>query len=448
MAVARGQAKGGVSGIHIWLIIFVALWLTSSVLLVLLYTDQKGLEQTNNELRDKNNSTRTELRTIRESREALAEVATGEAGDTVQDAQLKMRDLLEQIDEIMPEGISLQGDSYLQVLRSLYDAFKRETETLAQANTRNARLVEQIEELTTANTTQKDAFDEQIVGLGLELKQLHNDWEKYRQKRDVEVDGLKENLDDLDTRFSGDIQKQRSENKRLLTESNELQNRYNELKERLGELQIRPQELLTARQADGRVVRARPGDEVVYIDLGHDAGLVLGLQFAVYSAASGIPAGGQGKARIEVVNIFDDAAECRIVARHRREPILEDDLVANPVFDPERSLQFMVAGQFDSDGDGAPEPEGAQQVESLIRDWGGTVTQELSARVDFLVIGASPPKPFIMSDASPEAQERFDTAQELYDDYNNTLDTAQALSIPMLPRSVFMCFLGYAGNQR
>ena len=38
MAIARGQGQGGITAIHIWLIIFVALWLTASVLLVVLYT--------------------------------------------------------------------------------------------------------------------------------------------------------------------------------------------------------------------------------------------------------------------------------------------------------------------------------------------------------------------------------------------------------------------------
>ena len=47
MATARGQQRGGgVTGIHIWLIAFVALWLVSTVLLVWLYTGQTGLVKT------------------------------------------------------------------------------------------------------------------------------------------------------------------------------------------------------------------------------------------------------------------------------------------------------------------------------------------------------------------------------------------------------------------
>ena len=40
----RPQAKGGLTAIHYWFIIFVGLWLVSTVLLVILYTDQGKLK--------------------------------------------------------------------------------------------------------------------------------------------------------------------------------------------------------------------------------------------------------------------------------------------------------------------------------------------------------------------------------------------------------------------
>ncbi len=447
MATAKAQAKGGVSGIHVWLIAFVALWLTSTVLLVLLYTDQKDLVSKNDDLREQLDSNQTRLRTTEQARAALATTATGEAADAPETAKSKLSELGAQMsdDEVLPDGVMLDEGSYLQALEILYQALKSHNQLLSTAQARNQELVDQLDALSSANTAQKTAFDEQIAELGRKLNELKESWEDYGTMRDREVDGFDQKLRDLDARFSGDIQKQRAETKRVLTKFDELQNRYGELQERLGELQITPQELITARQADGYVVTAKPGEEVVYIDLGRDAGMVLGLQFAVYSAGSGIPADGQGKARIEVVNIFDSAAECRIVEIHGREPILEGDVVANPVFDRERSLQFMVLGRFDIDGDGQVDVEGDRQIESLVENWGGTVARELSARVDFLVVGAAPPKPFSFPDATPEAQQRNEVRQKAYDSFNDTLQTAQSLSIPILTQSVFMHFLGYVG---
>ncbi|MFH0981176.1 MAG: hypothetical protein V2A79_06535 [Planctomycetota bacterium] len=446
MAAAKAQAKGGVSGIHIWLIVFVALWLASTVLLVLLYTDQAELKQKNAELMADVDKGRSELRAKEAERAATATAAAGEPAATPEVVKTKLAELCVRIaeDKSVPDAAAFRETSYLQALTTLLELFKGQGQKLAQALEHNQALGDQVDQLASVNTTQKTAFDEQVTDVAGKLDDLKTAGEDYAKTRDREIDGFDRKLADADARANADIQRMREELKRMLAKFDELQNRYGELKERLGELQIRPQELITARQADARVVTAKPGEPVVYIDIGRDAGLVLGLQFAVYSAATGIPADGQAKARIEVVNIFDTSAECRIVDVRGREPILVGDLAANPVFDRERALQFMVIGGFDVNGDGQPDPEGATQIESLIREWGGAVTQELSARVDFLVVGDAPVKPFQVGDQTPEAQARFEAAKKLYDTYHSTLQTAQALSIPMLTRGVFMHFLGYA----
>jgi hypothetical protein len=177
--------------------------------------------------------------------------------------------------------------------------------------------------------------------------------------------------------------------------------------------------------------------------MGRDAGLVLGLKFAVYPKTTGIPADGRSKARIEVVNIFNQSAECRISELLGRDPILEGDIVSNPIFDRDRSLQFMVLGRFDLNGDGSADAEGAEQVESLIRNWGGTVTTEMTARVDFVVVGEAPPMPVQISEPTPEQLERFEAAQKSHDAFEATFRAAQALSIPQMTHPVFLRFLGY-----
>ena len=447
MASARAQARGGVSGIHIALIVFVALWLTSTVLLVLLYTDRKDFQLTEEQLREEANSTRARLQKVQQDSRAMAEAATGEPGDTPQIVQSKLQEQCARIseDERLSGSVTLSDTSYLAAMTALYDALAGRSEALARAQAHGAELGTRVEALASAKTEEQEGFAAQVVEFARNLEELRKAAESHQKIHNDEIDQFDEKLARLNDRANRDIQEMRERIKRYTTKFDELQDRYSELKDRLGELQITPQELITARQADGRVVTAKPGEEVVYIDLGRDAGLVLGLQFAVYSAISGIPADGQGKARIEVVDMFDSASECRIVEMHGRQPILEGDLVANPVYDRERSLQFMVIGDFDLDGNGRVETDGVGQVESLVESWGGAVAQELSARVDFLVVGVAPPKPFAVGDMTPEAQTRTDAAQKLYDEYTETLQTAQALSIPVLTQSVFMHFLGYVG---
>ena len=51
--MARGQQQG-FGSVTIWMIVFVALWLTSTVFLVLLYTAQEELTTENDSLREDN----------------------------------------------------------------------------------------------------------------------------------------------------------------------------------------------------------------------------------------------------------------------------------------------------------------------------------------------------------------------------------------------------------
>jgi hypothetical protein len=416
------------------------------VLLVLLYTDQKDLESTNEDLRQRLDQANQERRDAQTTAATLAELATGESQDPPDAVRSKLQEVGGRIveDQLVADPLAYQDASFDQALNQLYEAYRVQAERLAAIQEGNDQLVAQVEELTAANTRQKTEFDDQITALTGELEELKTSWEGYARQRDQEIDSFDGKLAELDSRYSRDIQEQREETKRVRAEFDELQNRYGELKERLGQLQIRPQALITARQSDGRVVTAKPGEEVVYVDLGRDAGLVLGLQFAVYPAASGIPADGLAKARIEVVNIFDRSAECRIVEVHGREPILEGDLVANPVFDRDRPLHFVVIGRFDIDGDGNIDAEGDRQIESLIVNWGGVVVEDVSAAVDFVVAGASPPAPALVGDRTAEAEARLQALRQRFEAYSSTLRTAQALSIPILTQDVFLHFLGYA----
>ena len=79
----------------------------------------------------------------------------------------------------------------------------------------------------------------------------------------------------------------------------------------------------------------------------------------------------------------------------------------------------------------------------MITDWGGALTTELTARTDFVVLGASPRKPRPARDLSPEQDERNRAMQRIWDRYQETLASAKALSIPVLTQDLFLNFLGY-----
>jgi len=450
MAVARApQRGGGVSAIHIWLIVFVALWLVSTVLLVWLYTDQSGLLKTADDLRLTNTDLETKQREGETARTTLAEFAVGSGGDDVGAVQGKVQELLGRIraDAIVPEPSAFEDASggLLTAMTSLYEAFRGEHDRRTTAEADVVRLTGEMERLASDDAKRQESFEAKEKELVERVDSLENDLAQYRGDRDAEVDAFEGRIEELRQQFARDIQEQRQANTTLKQELAEYKTRYDDLQGRFGELQIKPVSLVTARQGDGVIVTAKPGDDVVYVNLGEEHQVTRGMQFAVYSSDTGIPESGQAKARIEVARVFPETCECTIRETLGRERILEGDIVNNPIYERGRSLTFVVAGTFDF-GASSDEPKGPEHVEALIREWGGRVVETVSAGVDFVVLGTAPPRPPEAGQLSPEANERQAAARKIYDRYAAILDTAQAMSIPVLTQEVFLHFLGYSGQ--
>jgi hypothetical protein len=448
------------------MIVFVALWLTSTVFLVILYTGQEEIRNENARLAKHNDRliTSTEdssLELIREAkpgsaggptvvgileenRAETAFLATGEEADDAETVRSKRDQLLEAIERVVPDPDAYADMSFYDALSTLYEAFKGGDALRRAAEKRAADLDTQVASLMQGNADQKNDFDARAKELTDELAQVRAERDANRADRDAAIEALRAEFDARRLQADADLTAERQQKATLERNLAEVQARFRAQQERFGGGSAGPGELSTARQPDGRVLTAIPGDEVVYVDLGRERGVTLGLQFSVYSAATGIPADGRGKAQIEVVSIYASSAECKIVRLAENEVILEDDLIANPVFDPERKLSFLVAGKFDLDHDGITDSDGAAVVDALVTNWGGVITTELTALTDFLILGGPPPRPGTGSDMSREQTEHADTMRREWDRYTELVATARSLSVPILTQDLLVNFLGSA----
>ncbi len=467
MAQARAQGRGGFTAVHIWMIAFVFLWLTSTVLLVWLYTEQEGLTKKVADLTrdnkrlvrggDKNlpwyinaSDSGSSMASLCEAaRMETAVLAIGEEAEDVPSVRTKIATFLNEIVEagLVDDPLPYTSIELLPAAKSLYTAFEGERAFRLAAEGRAREAEDQFQELVTTHEKAKAAFDESTAMLNAKIGELERDRSLYREKRDDEVDGFEKLVEDARQEASRNLQDARNEKMELETQLGELQTRYVGLKDKLGELQITPGELITARQADGQIVQAAVGSDVVYINLGRDHQLTAGLRFAVYPK-TGIPLDGRSKARVEVTRIHERTAECLIVSVQPTEIIVEGDLVANPVYDPYSSMRFVVTGEFDLDGDGVDDPFGRDAVVSLITNWGGEVRTDLSSRVDFVVVGYPPEAPKSLSaDKSGRLDaglaEKMQSIQDRIDAYEDLVAAASSLSIPILTQDVFLRFLGY-----
>ena len=466
--MAKGQQQG-VNAITVWMIVFVALWLTSTVFLVILYTGQEDLHGENIRIQSANRRLMspaeekaidlvktaqengpTVVGLLEEARSQTATLTTGEASNSAAEVRTKRDQLLRLI---RTEGIVSKPDafddvSYHDALARLYETYKAEHALRQTAEDRAAQLEGQVTQFVEAGTNQKNDFDKRAKDTAQQLEKIEADRTAYRTDRDKGVEKLEREFEDGRKRNDADLTKERQQRAAAEKRLVDLQKRIAAQQEKLGGLLIGPEKLSTARQPDGKVLTAIPGDDVVYINLGRQHGLTLGLQFAVYSARTGIPEDGRGKAQIEVVSISDSSAECRIVNVAGNEMILEADLIANPVYDPARSLTFVVLGEFDLNHDGLPDRDGAATLESLITNWGGKVSTELTPLTDFVVLGAAPRRPKPAAEGADQIAQAAakDPTQKVWALYNELLDSAKTLSVPILTQDVFLNFLGYGGR--
>ncbi len=448
MAQARPPSKGGFTAVHAWMIGFVFLWLTVTVLLVWLYTDQEGLRKDMDDLRARNDQLNRSKNDVDRHREETAMLAIGEEGIEVDDVRAKITAVLNQIveDAVVEDTSVYETAALLPATSALYEDFKGERSQRLAAEARATDAETSLGELVDAHAALKDQFDQATAAIKGQVDEIESSRATYAANRDKEVDDFSREMDETRQRHSRDAQNHRNTLAAEVQRREELEARHATLQDKVGELQIKPGALLTLRSSDGEVVLARPGDRAVYIGLGEAHHLTSGLQFAVYPAA-GIPADGRAKARIEVTRIHEKTAECEVVWLDEAEVIVVGDVVANPVYDPSKPLKFLVVGEFDMDSDGRDDPHGADQIKGMIREWGGEVLDALSSRIDFVVAGYAPvaPPTVVTTDRTRDAgaEERERLHQRRLSEHNQLVASAQELSIPILTQDVLLRFLGY-----
>ena len=458
------RMQQGANATMIGMIVFAALWLTATVFLIILYTDQADLTKRIADLRRANETLispqeqrslelikpaqpggPTVVGILERARAETSRLATGEETDDPATVRSK-RDSLVRI--VRSEGLVADPAAYNDAslyggMSRLYESFKTEATLRREADQRQAELESQVAKLVADNTAMKNDFERRTQELTDRLAQAEADREAFRRAKDDAIAAMEREYDDRRSQGNEVLRSERERATECEKNLVEAQARYVALREKLGGLMIGPEELATARQPDGKILTAVPGDPVVYINLGRKDSLVLGLQFAVYSAETGIPPDGRGKAAIEVVSINESSAECRILGVARHQVILEGDLIANPVYDPAEPPAFVVIGEFDLDHDGSPDAGGTGAIEALITQWGGSVMRDLTPLTSFVVVGTAPRKPRSPADVPPDQAEMNNARKAAWDEYQAALSTAQSLSVPILTQDIFLNFLGY-----
>jgi YD repeat-containing protein len=268
-----------------------------------------------------------------------------------------------------------------------------------------------------------------------------------------------------------------------------------------------PDRRVVAQQPDGKVILVDEAAGIIHINLGSTDHVYPGLTFSVYDGSSGIPSDGVGKAEVEVFSIDTKTSTARILPpvdyeramvdlyktfadanattlgnimavvdapldertvafeeiakgspeklrvltqlaiaaqqRRNRSPIAVNDTVANLIWDKGAAHQFVIAGDFDLNADGKPDDDAIERIGALIEKWGGVVSETVTAKTDYVVLGDAPKVPADPTLADPTSVGRYETAQRRLDRYEQVRRQADSLYIPVFSYERFLYFAGY-----
>ncbi len=279
-------------------------------------------------------------------------------------------------------------------------------------------------------------YDESIDRAKGEVGEYSSLVQGFRTDVQQTKDELEDRVSSIRSNAEAQVSELESEIDTLSSENLILQDQIARLRGERADETLRPEDEFAL--IDGRIVGINPTTRQVFIDKGRNDRLVSGLTFEVYSAGTVIRPDEdgeypQGKATIEVVRIEETSAVGFILRETSGNPILRDDLIANAVYDPNKSYSFTVFGNFDTNGDNIPTPEERLDIEAILAEWGGTVSNDISGDTDFVVLGRKPilpPQP----DATdpPEIVQYFIETRKIVDKYERIFDTATQTGIPVL----------------
>lgn len=365
----------------------------------------------------------------------------------VNQANMKINEVLEPLKDRLTGATGPRGVDLVETVRQL-------TAELDALNL-SARSTE-----SQLNNVQDD-FDLAVKNFSIEEQKLIEEKNRYQ----AEANRVQEDYDDLkklmeesaDEQIQIAMDKVERSDDKLLQRTTQLQAIQQELDDtkkelglalnRLEDIKPRPDVDVPAFEPDARIVKIDMETNVVYLDIGSDDHVYRGLTFSVYDQSAPIPEDGKGKAEIEVFYVGRNVCGAQINSSSTKNAIVPEDIVVNLIWDSETSNTFVVAGDFDFDGNGRPEQNGFEKIEQLIERWGGRTVDDISIETDFMVAGTrppTPPKPSVETlELDPDAGQKYDIAMQKVQDYDMLLRKARELNVPVFNRKRFMHMTGY-----
>ena len=390
---------------------------------------------------------RTVLGTLLTRFDAMTQLVLGTV-DSEQSAEVKVlssqqqaRDILSKLDLQGAEVNSVGLIQALEVTKAQLDNMNEQ----AAVNAKIAEITQLFDEDKKATLQKEKETSEFIAKLQADSERATKGYEDLKalmkQNADQQIAGLATKLEATDAQAKKDQQDLLAAQAKLKSADD----RINNLQGQLEKIVPKPDNTAAAFKPDGKVISIDTATNTVIINLGNSDRIYRGLTFSVYDKGLPIPRDGKGKATVEVFDVQANVAIARVTEADKRNPIMQDDKIANLIWDADTKREFVVAGAFTFG-------QGTTSIKNLIEKWGGSVADNVSITTSFVVLGSAPvlpQKPTIEArEADPRANEKYDADLAAYARYNNIVDQAKMLSIPVFNTERFLDFIGYSAQAK
>jgi len=320
-------------------------------------------------------------------------------------------------------------------------------QTNRQANTMQAS-IDSLEQQVAAKTEGVASLEKQLAEETSRAAQFKKQYDELASEQSERFKSINTDVRDRNEALQQNLDQLQKTHDKQAQELAKAQGMIEELRKQLQDFKARPETEMAALETDGYIVQVVAREKLAYINLHRGDHIYRGLTFAVYDRYEPVPKAGQGKGALEVIEIMDNIAKCRITEMDTANPIMDRDNIANLVWSKEKRYQFCVVGEFDLNGDGKVDGDGRAEVVKMIDQWGGQASDVLSVDTDFLVVGSAPKLPERQGDAFLDLQggvgegQEYEQAQKRREAYKQTIESANALDVPTFNLSRFLYFVG------
>lgn len=355
-------------GLQIALIVFVMLTIVLSVTTFVFFRSYDEADRRARDDRDKAAKATSEMTTVN------AELNKMKTWIGVSE-QAK----IDEIETTFKEDMKQFGTNIPEEKRSYRPALEYTFNTLHEKDLELASAREQIQAKENERSQVEAAKQAQVVAAEQKQKQAEEAqaeatriFEAEREKKNQELVDIKSQLDAKITQLTELEERKKKEVEALTAERTHLTQINKGLTEKVTELD--PTSGFEA--PDGKIVWVNQKARSVWINVGQNDGLQRQVTFSVVGSGEDIGGDQKTKGRIEVTEILGPHfAQARILEDQLYDPIVQDDKIFTPLWQPGRSESFALVGKFDLDGDGVDDRD---VMRDLVHMAGGRIDAEVS----------------------------------------------------------------------